>query len=254
MTFKLIQAPPSSRLLKATQELGDQETRQVGLLPYAAWDDYAAAGHVLVAVNEHDDVVGYVAYRVPRDEVRIAQLVVRPTDRGRGVARILVDHLRKEHNDRRGIGLRCRRDWPAHSAWPKLGFISMGERPGRSALGSILTEWWLDFGHPDLMSWAPGETETAALVDANVFLDLHGCTGPEATQTANTLETLADRLDLVISPELYNDLDRQQDPGERRRLKHRAGSYPTLRADPGMVDGWARSIATAASIVGPSSP
>lgn len=242
MTINLVSAPPGSRLLAAAQELGDQETRQVGLLPYAAWDEYAASGHVLVAVDEDEVARGYVAYRVPRDEVRIAQLVVSPTARGQGVARRLIDELRKLHGDRRGIGLRCRRDWSAHTAWPRLGFTSMGERPGRSALGSILTEWWLDFGHPDLISWAPGETDTAALIDANIFLDLHGCTGAEAKNTANVLEAFSDRLDLVVAPELYNDLDRQENPAERSRLKRQVGAYAMLNADPRMVEAWSKRI------------
>ena len=199
--------------------------------------------------------MGYVAYRVPRDEVRIAQLVVDPESRGRGIARLLVDELKHTHASRRGIGLRCRRDWDASTAWPKLGFTSLGERPGRSAAGSLLTEWWLDFGHPDLMSWAPGETETAAIIDANVFLDLHGCVGPDAELTKQMLESLSDRLDLVVSAELLIELNRGEDPTERQRLIQLASArYPQVRADPAKVDEWSAQLMESTNPSGDLSP
>ena len=76
--FDLETPEPGSRLFaRKPRSLGDSETRRVGLLPHAAWDDYAAAGHILVATRQ-GRLLGYTAYRVPRAEVRDRQLVVHP--------------------------------------------------------------------------------------------------------------------------------------------------------------------------------
>ena len=74
-------------------------------------------------------------------------------DRRRGIARLLVDELTYRYGDRRGITVRCRRDFEANKMWLHLGFVALGDRPGRSIEGHPLTTWWRDHGHPDLMTW-----------------------------------------------------------------------------------------------------
>ena len=232
-----LEAPaPGSTLFDAAKALGDSETRSLGLLPHAAWDDYGRAGHILVAVQD-EELLGYAAYRIPRNEVRLAHLVVKPEARGSGVARALIAEISSRHGARRGIGLRCRRDWEANRAWPALGFVSIGEREGRGSQRLPLTEWWLDFGHPDLLSWAPGDSIVTAAIDANVFIDLHTTTSSaEAIRTRQVIESLADRVDLVVTPELFNELNRQSDSTERTRLIGVAQTYPVVRAPAADVD------------------
>lgn len=242
-TMNLETPAPGSRLFDEAKALGDSESRNLGLLPHAAWDDYAAAGHLLVA-TEQGQLLGYTAYRVPRAEVRIAHLVVHPDARGTGVARVLVEELARRHPERRGIGLRCRRDWAANQAWPALGFVSVGERAGRGSDAAVLTEWWYDFGHPDLFSWAPGDSTLTVAIDANVFLDLHGANpSEESVRTRHLIDAITDRVDLVVTPELLNELHRQEDATERKRLIQIAQTYPSLRSSAPEVDNWATRLA-----------
>lgn len=227
---------PGTPLFDAAKALGDSETRALGLLPHAAWDDYAQAGHLVVA-TEHGVLLGYTAYRVPRSEVRIAHLVVSADARGTGVARALIAELTRRHPERRGIGLRCRRDWAANEVWPSLGFVSVGEAPGRGSDAAVLTEWWHDFGHPDLFSWAPGGSTLTVVVDTNVFIDLHGSeSNQDSLRTKEVIESVADRIDLVVTPELLNELHRQEDAKERKRLIQIAQNYPRLPGSAAEVD------------------
>lgn len=238
-----IEAPaPGTELFDRAKTLGDSQSKSIGLLRHAAWDDYGHAGHILVAARGVE-VLGYTAYRVPRNEVRLAHLVVATEARGQGVARALVEEITSRHSERRGIGLRCRRDLAAHNVWPKLGFVSIGERLGRGSDRQPLTEWWYDFGHPDLLSWAPGDSTVTAVVDTNIFIDLHASDlGDESLRTQQLIESLLDRVNLVVTPELFNELNRQPDAQERQRLMNVAQALPTLRARATDVDVMAKDL------------
>src|SRR5690606_14359452 len=92
-----------------------------------------------------------------------------------GIARALIDEVSSRHRERRGIGLSCRREFPASSLWPKLGFVPHRERAGRSDAGLPLTVWFRDHGHPDLFTFVPGVDpgdRIAVAVDQNVVIDL----------------------------------------------------------------------------------
>lgn len=175
--------------------------------------------------------MGYIAFRIPRDQITIAHLVVHPERRGHGAARALLVELRRRFEDRRGMLARCRRDYPVNNAWPRLGFVALGNRPGRSAQGHLLTDWWFDFGREDLLTWAGSrQTTVPVVIDANVFIALHGQT-PDA-EIVSCLAALEDRTELLVTPELSNEINRLEDRDERERLLHLAQQYPRLSVDP----------------------
>lgn len=237
VAIKFVTPGPDEPLLARTQELGDSEARNLGLLTGQAWRDYAGAGRILVALASNGDMtdalVGYAAYRTPRQEIALAHLMVVPEMRGRNIAAALVREIRERHPDRLGILARCRRDWPATGMWPKLGFTARGDRPGRSAQGHPLTDWWLDFGHANLVTWESSPTSVGVVMDANVFIDLHGASpGHHSKDTQEIFDGLEDRITQLVTPELSNELNRSEDQGERSRLLSIAQSYPALAVAP----------------------
>jgi GNAT superfamily N-acetyltransferase len=106
----------------------------------------------LLAALYEQRIAGYLLYDLPRDEIRVVHLVVARQYQGQGLARIMVDTIAHEHADRRGILLHCRNDFPADGLWPKLDFLPLGERTGRSIEGKPLTRWFRSFGRPDLFT------------------------------------------------------------------------------------------------------
>lgn len=237
VALKFATPGPDEPLLEQAQALGDSETRNLGLLTHEAWRDYANAGHILVALAPNGDettaLAGYAAYRTPRQEITLAHLVVTPNMRGQKIAAALVREVRRRHPERRGILAKCRRDWAAAGIWPKLGFTARGDRPGRSALGHSLTDWWLDFGHPNLVTWEPSPTSVGVVMDANVFIDLHGTdSGVQSGQTREIFGRLNDRITQLVTPELSNELNRNKDDVERARLLGIAHSHLTLAVSP----------------------
>lgn len=248
MTYRFVSPRPDDVLFDAARDLGDENRRFVGMLPFEAWRDYAEQGHILVAVDESvapnnnsgTTIAGYTAYRTPRDEVVIAHLVVNSAARGKGVARALVEELSRTHARRRGIAAVCRADFAAHSMWPRLSFVPLGSRPGRGRDRQTLTYWWRDHGHADLMTWSgPPASVLPVVMDANVFLDLHGeNAGGEAERTRRLLlDVLGERLELLVTPEVYSEIDRRQDAHDKARLRSTiASQYPRLAVAPDALE------------------
>ncbi|MGC5247423.1 GNAT family N-acetyltransferase [Gordonia sp. DT219] len=226
---------PGSALFTSVKSLGDEHSKYLGLLPHAAWAEYAEAGHICAMVDDaaRDTPLAYVAYRTPRNEIVVAHLVVRSAARGLGLARCLIDFLRGSYPDRMGISLSCRRDYPAHAMWPKLGFVARGEKPGRGKGRLPLTRWWLDFGHPTLLTWdGPADSLVPVMIDMNILIDLT-CDnpGPVECGTREVFNSLHDRIEVIVSPEAANEIDRNPDEIARRRLRGALGAYTEISAN-----------------------
>ena len=135
-------------------------------------------------------------------------------------------------------GRGCRRDYPASSMWPELGFVAQGDLVGRGAGGDRLTVWWRDHGHADLMTWAGAPASvTPVILDANVFIDLHCDDAGDQRHKSRELllDALAGRVELLVTPELGNEINRQVDDVERARLQSIRQSYPTIPATAAVV-------------------
>lgn len=198
----------------------------VGFLPDTAFRDRAERDTLLVAV-ERDRVLAYVLYDLPRDEVRIRQLVTSPEHVGRGLARRLVAELHARHPARQGIFLECRRDFPVSRMWPKLGFVPIEERTGRSYAGLPLTIWFRDFGHPNLLTLLaePGERPIAAF-DTNIVIDL----SDNVTTTAERLnsEWIMNTIRVGLTDHVLLEVDAHGDAAIRSRRRAFAASLPRL--------------------------
>ncbi|HEX6542204.1 MAG TPA: GNAT family N-acetyltransferase, partial [Ktedonobacterales bacterium] len=220
--------PEISRTIKA---LGRANASTLGYLPEGAFDHYVSQGTVLVTMNEYEECIGYLLWRVARQQAFIVHLCVQANARHKGVAKTLVKELSQRTQSLRGIGLWCRRDYEAHQIWPKLGFTPRAEKPGRSRDGSELTFWWLDHNHPTIFTFAENErlaTKVSVVLDANVFFDLNT---PRAQNESFALEAdwLQDIIELCVTDEIYTEIDRNDDPAERKRLQGAVSKYTLLR-------------------------
>ncbi|HEX8081049.1 MAG TPA: GNAT family N-acetyltransferase [Jatrophihabitans sp.] len=222
---------PGSALFDSCFELAESVKRNLGWLTPQAWADAAGEGRLIAAVSADGALLGYVLYRLRRNDVVVVQLVVSPSARNRGVARQLVEMVSGLFPERRGIAVRCRNDYPAHHMWPRLDFYPLGDRPGRSLAGLPLTDWWRDHGHVNLMSWqgAP-DSVTSVAVDANVLLDLSGeDTSPGARITNHVFRDVLDsRIEVLVTPEMAVEFGRQPDQARRQRLLAMLTNYPAL--------------------------
>lgn len=213
----------TSPYLKAVKALGRANAGTLGLFPEGAFDDHAKRGTILVVIDDQGKCVGYLLYRIRYGYAYIVHLCVDTAVRGAGLAHLLVDKLSEFTQLLRGIRADCRRDYTVNGMWPRLGFSAVGERPGRAKRGTLLTIWWLDHGHPDLLTMATfnqDESKLRVAIDANVFYDLHDSRRPDYEEAHALLaDWLQVEVELGVSPELWNEINRGSDEVERRRAR-----------------------------------
>ena len=119
--------------LDAVDDLMKRNSRTLGFLPSEALLDYLHRGHVLGAKVRDDRLIGYLLYAPSQSRFRVVHLCVSEEFRGYGIARRLLEELKGVATTQSAITLSCRRDFPAHHMWPKLGFVS-NRREARDVL------------------------------------------------------------------------------------------------------------------------
>lgn len=212
----------------AVDRLMKANSRTLGFLPLQALEEFATAGTVLGARDGNGLLMGYLLFARYPSRYRIVHLCVSEHCRGLGIARQLVDELKRTATTQCSIRLNCRRDFPANSLWPTLGFAPVDEKPARSGNGKTLVLWECRLGEDrqlDLFREKTSSDAMDAVIDAHVMFHLGG---GEFEQTESSRSLLADYLvdlvDLCITDETYTEINRQQDERQReasRQLAHR---------------------------------
>ena len=211
--------------LDAVQQLWRQDSSTLGFFPQGAFADYAAKGGLIAAIDRDEHLIGYLAFRRSRQQAVIVHLCVGSQFRGRGVAKLLFDAFQTATSELFGARVTCRKDFEAASLWPKLGFICVGERPGREP-GRTLQRWWLDYGHPTLFTCFA--TGPIAVLDANVFFDLQSSETERNESHALRASWTQDVFTLAITPELYNEIARGEDQALKKRNRLAATLYEQI--------------------------
>ena len=212
-----------------------QHVQTLGFLPRKALRDYLEKGGVLGAKTGDGKLIAYLLYGIYPDRFRIAQLCVSKSFQGRGIAKQLLENLKNSATTQKFVSLNCRRDFPAHDMWPKLKFIAVDEKPGRSSAGHPLARWHLILARDDQLSLFQAKTSEKTLdviIDAQIFFDLDK-PDSETTRPSKALQSdwLIDFLDLWITDELFNEIGRNNDPKQRERARTRAGLSRKIEHD-----------------------
>ena len=233
----------------AVDSLMKSNSSTLGFLPKDALEDYIRKDGCLGVKDGGGALMGYILYGNYPAYFRVAQLCVSEKFRGRGVAARLMNDLKASATTQTVIKLNCRNDFPAHSLWPKLGFVAMGEKPGRSRQGLPLTHWVCQLAQESQISLFRVKASDDILdvaIDAQVFIGFYERDENKAIASKALLsDSLADSLRFWITDELRNDIARSPFSAQRdkRRAQIDSGEYAeTLRHDPHLVDEFAARL------------
>jgi len=205
---------PESPLFQQVKALWRKYSDTLGMMPDGGFQDYAEKQRILGLVDEND-LCGYLMFRVSRNRAHIVHLCVAESHRGNRASEQLVDELFRRTQHLNGIELRCRRDFGVSRLWPKLGFVPLGERPGRAHHGSTLTVWGMDYGKPTLLTMPPDSRVMDVVIDANVLIDIVDKRDTESQGLC--ADWLQGEIRICITDEVFNDFNRQADGVQRAR-------------------------------------
>ncbi|MEW2271960.1 GNAT family N-acetyltransferase [Streptomyces griseofuscus] len=251
MTIKLVPVSPAQdELIDKAIALGDRYTKTLGLLKPPAYRKAAEEGGLLAAV-EADEVLGYALFGLPKRSarIRLAHLCVAEEQRGRGIARRLVEGIKERYPQRLGIKAKCRRDYNLSGMWRSLGFVPDGEVRGRGRDGEILDGWWLDLGHPDLFTEMESDALLVVTVDHGVFADLRGLADTAGAEESRALDAgwMADLVELAYTPQLVHEIRDLPNTAERQHQQAALTGLRKLSPDSAAVAERSRELLQAAS-------
>lgn len=240
--------------LDAVLDLYRKHTKTLGFLPRGAFEEHTRKRQLLVASASDGSCMGYLLYRIARGKASVVHLCVSATYRGKGVGYALIEFLKKETRHLAGIGLYCRRDYEAHDKWPRYGFVAKNTKRGRGEDQAELTYWWLDHNHADLFSMAEDaadEVRLCAVIDANIFFDIHERNTPESEDSKALLQPwLEENVELFLTNEIFNDINRASEETQRRKSRGYVTRHRLLKTDINAVTAAGRELAA----LMPSSP
>jgi GNAT superfamily N-acetyltransferase/predicted nucleic acid-binding protein len=236
--------------LDDVKSLWRHNSQTLGFFPSGAFEERARK-HQILGAFEADVLVGYLLYYTTNSScVRITHLCVSENSRGSGVARALLSKLKAATKSCRGIGLYCRRDFPAWNIWPSFGFHALKEELGQSKDGHELTYFWLSHQHKTLFSeYEESDDEKVTLVlDANVFYDLLDASRMEADESLGLIaDWLQPAIHLYVTPELFNEIQRNPISEERSARMSSARRYDSVSAS---HEDFERAVASVEAICG----
>jgi GNAT superfamily N-acetyltransferase len=225
----------SSIYADEVKSLGKANSRTLSLFPKGAFDDYIWRGNVLVALDQNDSFLGYLLYGINKKERRatIYHLCIKESHYGKGIARLLIEHIKNITRELIDIRLKCRQDYGIDGMWEKFGFTPMHEKSGKNKLGKLVTTWVYNHGHPDLFS-ANVSTKTFVVVDACVFFDFYQMNLLEDIDDRESAYLLADwlqeEIELCTTDEIYTEIGRYSIEEERSKMRLFADRFLRVRS------------------------
>lgn len=226
---------PDSKHLQEIIKLADKNSSTLGFLPFEAFYKYAEKGHLIACIDsEIDKCIAYTLYATGKGRVKLTHLCVDNPYRRRDIARTLIAKIKSKTEHLQGILASCRRDYNLSSMWESLGFSAIHERQGKRKGGSTLTEWWLDYCNPNLLTLAQDklvENKIAVVIDANVFFDITDDEKrDEYSRDTQALldDWLASEIEFFVTSEINNEIDRNKDSSKRVGLRKQLRKFNIL--------------------------
>ena len=218
--------------LDAVEALRAQNNETLGFMRRSVLDDYLRQGGG-IGLRSADRLLAYVLYARHHHHIRVIHLCVAGSERGTGYARRLMDAVVGRAKEYRlgVVKLNCRRDYAANAMWPMLGFVALAQKEAKTH-GAWLTSWYRGIpgaAQQDIFSTVTADDKVNAVIDAQLLFQLDD---PES-EIAKGLRAdfLYDLLDLHITDETFNEIDRATSPERRTRSRNLALASPRVLHD-----------------------
>ena len=200
--------------LSLVDQLMKESSGTLGFLPSIVIEQFLKDGGVIGIRATDGRLAAYLMFAEYPDRIRIVQLCVAESFRGRGLARKLVQALKKRITSQTAFWVTCRNDYPADGLWPILDFVPVYEKVGKSKQGHLLTVWRLAVAKDPQLELRPQVDADVldVVIDAQIFFDLcEPVSEISAPSHALQSDTFVGLINLFVTDELLSEIRRNDD-------------------------------------------
>ncbi len=234
--MRIVEVAPNSDLLDAVIALGDKNSNTLGILAASIYEDYAAKGWIIAAL-ENDNLAGYIIYyhAKTKDWYSIQHFCIASAYRGKNVSNFLFEELKERSKAARWIRLSCRNDYHhAIELWKRLGFTPYDIVKGRATTKNTFKTIWLypQQQQDQTLFDALISTKIAVVIDACIFYDFdaQNPTPVERESLSLLQDWLFPEVEILITPELKHEIYRHENDYVRKEYLNKARNYPETNA------------------------
>lgn len=250
MTERVLKTPVEvESYIDQVRSLGDANRSALGFLPASAYTETAMKGGLWVAVDQtNNDLLGYLLFGGTYPHLKVFQVHVLPEFRSRGLARRLLEELKKygEENNYQTISARVAAELEANRFWQGIGFRIIRRVAGSVRSGRTLNVYLFELDTPSLFRAIQIEASSQVegvrqitypsrpilktpsyVIDLNVFFDVVGKrdTGESARILSSAFNS---EIKLHVTSEFIRELERHSPNFENDPVLEFARGLPVL--------------------------
>ena len=207
MTDRIIKNPREvTRYVDQVRELGDANRSTLGFLRSSVYMEAAMKGRLWIAAGrEKQDLTGYLLFGGAYPQLKVVQVFVHPEFRSFGVARTLIEALKRHAEETNHLTLTARvaTELPANRFWQHLGFRVVQQVPGGKTSGRTINVYLLELEAPSLFREYQGDAMSSA---------------EEARELTYPSRPLLQTPSYVIDLNVFFDVVNNRDTGEAARI------------------------------------
>ncbi|MBI3533483.1 MAG: GNAT family N-acetyltransferase [Burkholderiales bacterium] len=213
-------------------------------MPSASYAEAAARGRLWVAIDESDQLAGYLFFGGRFPNISVTQLFVSADARKNGIGHELVNQLKQyaQQMSIQTISARVAADLEANIFWEKSGFLLLRQMPGGRTTNRTINVrlhevsqsslWQSDTGKSagkvDFLASRPSSIVPNYVLDLNVFFDVVKQRA-EAESGARLLgAAMANRIRVCVTSEFVEELRRHTKDEAADPLLNLAKNLPAL--------------------------
>lgn len=236
--------------IDTVRECADKFKKELGFLPYSAYEEQSIKGRLWVAVSKSEKrFLGHLMFGGRYPTLKVTQMFVQPDFQGCGVASALIDNLASygEESSYLSISARVAEDLVANAFWEKSGFKLIHKKAGGKTTQRVINVRCRELDTPSLLTLMAephpqmGNHKTISYknkpisstpfyaIDLNILFDIVKDRASSFEASAVIMAGFNNIIRLCVTDEFVKELERNPQRGGVDPLLEIAKKIPTLK-------------------------
>lgn len=230
-----------SKYVGQVSTIADQHKDALGFLASTVYEDMALKGQLWVAVDNSSNLVGYLMFGGTMPILKVTQVYVCPSVKGKGVGRLLIDALKEyaKKGNYHSISARVASDLPANSFWQRVGFSIYQQKEGGKSKNRVINVRGFRLESNDLFSGmnddssgvepvGPVLKQSVYAIDLNLLLAVYKARKGHDKVAKIIQSSHQGEYSICVTPEFKKELERQSESFDDDPVMRIAGMFPEI--------------------------